>query len=673
MWHDGGLPIVARLALLSFSGKQIFPLSATLGACLIGAVSPTHDLHGKRPSLRRVARYVCTASAFAICLFYAASWGAFYSTGGFLNPSGAELFWATPVEFLQHIILIDPLTGLCVLVLGGFGTIATLWWIAPRIRRFPVSMCKRVTMVAIAAIEFCVIGAGWGEIGFERDTSPVSVTQNAANISRDVAQAYVVARDERTGPMAHLHAWYSRRRIRNRVPRVSLTVAVDTPSIVPMEKYLKRVSPAARHRWNVIILEVESLRSDRLLIAGGNRRVMPNVELLARDSRVYPQAVANATHSNYASLVPLSGQYPLRSPEQYIYGPQPPYPRVLIYDILKALGYETAVMSSQNELWGGMYYFLNTGAIDRFMHAETYRGPTYVPGEDAGFGEFTSTFNRAGKIDDRYTVTEAVKWLDSLYLQGATARPFFMYMNLQSSHVPYQRPADFPPRFGTGHVSFPIKFNKFPRDSVHAVLDMYDNSLAYADAQIGRLLDHLKSAGLWDSTVFVLTGDHGQAFYEHGFAAHGNLPFAELVRVPLIIHAPGLTPVVDDRPAQHVDVAPTILSLLGLPSHPAYQGTSLTSKQFARDRPLFIVAQAGIVNGFGIIRGRYTLILDDADKRELLFDDASDPSQRHDLASQLPVMRESLRHDLDMWREVQLSYYLRRPSEIRTYAPTLRF
>lgn len=171
----------------------------------------------------------------------------------------------------------------------------------------------------------------------------------------------------------------------------------------------------------------------------------------------------------------------------------------------------------------------------------------------------------------------------------------------------------------------------------------------------------------------MLTGDHGQAFYEHGFSAHANLPFIELVRVPLIIRAPGLAPGIDDRPAQHVDVAPTILSLLGLPPHPAYQGISLTGPQPLHNRPLFTVAQSAIANGYSIIRGRYSLILDAAHKREMLFDDVRDPAQRNDLAAQLSAVRDSLRHDLDMWREVQLDYYSRATDQARWYAPSVRF
>jgi arylsulfatase A-like enzyme len=672
MWHDDSLSGAARLAMLAYAGKGLVPLAIVVGVCLSCA---GRSASGKPPAQTvgvRLLRTLATVGLFAAFLFYAASWGSFAGAGTFLGTSGYGLVRVAPGQMAHYIAdMAPPLVSLSVIAGAVCATIVVIRFIAPRIYRAAPSTCRRLSMLLIIMTESCLIAAGWGEVMFGQDTSPLPA--GSAGLAGDVAQLYVADRDERTGPMAHLLARFDQWKEEEAIPNVRFTIAVDTPVVVSMKQYLGDSSASRMHRYNVVVLEVESLRSDQLKVDGGKRVVMPNVEAMAQGSRVYLDAITTATHSDYAAPVPLSGQYPLRSPVEYLYPPRPPYPRVLIYDILKQVRYHTGIMSSQNELWGGMYYFLNTGSVDHFLHSETFRGPTYLPRTDFGFAHFVAAYKRAGVIDDRYTVGEAIKWIDSLYARNRSREPFFMYMNLQSSHVPYQRPADFPPRFGSGRVSFAIGFGKFPPDSAAAVLDMYDNSLAYADAQIGRLIQHLQARGLWDSTIFVLTGDHGQAFYEHGFAAHANLPFSELVKVPLIIRAPGLAPGLDDRPAQHVDVAPTILALLGLPPHPAYQGISLTGPEPPPDRPLFTVAQSAIANGYSIIRGRYTLILDAAHKREMLFDDAEDPAQRKDLSAQLPAVRDSLRHELDMWREVQLEYYSRKAGQDREYAPRLRF
>ena len=72
------------------------------------------------------------------------------------------------------------------------------------------------------------------------------------------------------------------------------------------------------------MVQVESLRSDQLRVYGGTRDVMPTIDALARESRVFTNAYIQASHSNYADLVPLSSQYPLRSPQMYEYPPNPP-------------------------------------------------------------------------------------------------------------------------------------------------------------------------------------------------------------------------------------------------------------------------------------------------------------------------------------------------------------
>src|SRR6185295_12806522 len=156
-------------------------------------------------------------------------------------------------------------------------------------------------------------------------------------------------------------------------------------------------------------------------------------------------------HSNYEDLVPLASQYPLRSPQMYSYPPNPTYPRVLVYDVLKALGYRTAIFSSQNENWGGMLNFHRQSSLDKLFHAETFSGPTYTAWDDLGFAKWVQQTGSAGSVDDKYTVGEAIEWLDT-----AGDKPFFLHMNLQSSHVPYVVPDDFVRRFSPKKIDFTI-------------------------------------------------------------------------------------------------------------------------------------------------------------------------------------------------------------------------
>lgn len=674
IWNYSLIPESFHTGLASYGGLSLLPLSM-LVSTLVSAPSlirHSPDSIGESRLLSYAIRGTCTGLAGLLIMLYGASWASFYSTGQFLGAGGMTLWLGNPLQLMQHVLDLEPALLLTVPLAAGLGTALIVGGISLFLRSATLTACRITTLLSLLLMMVCALSAFSSQSLV--DELHMYVRDPSVGAHRNFVDVYAVARRDRTDPVAHAIATIIMPERQSRaIPSVPITVPVETRPLIPIDQYRKLAQVENTRRWNVVVLVVESLRSSELLEYGGQRLVMPNVEQLTQDSRVFTKNVTTATHSDYASVVPLSGQYPLRSPDEQQYTKAPSYPRVLIYDILKSLGYHTAVFSSQNEYWGGMYYFLNTGNIDHFFHAETYHGDTYVPSTDGGFASWVSKGRHAGKIDDRITVTAATQWLDSLYRGARSSEPFFMYVNLQSSHVPYQRPSDFRPRFGPGSTSFAIGFNHFPPDSADAVHDMYDNSLAYLDSQVGRLVGYLKNRGLWDNTIFVLTGDHGQAFYEHGFAAHGNVPYAELARAPLIIHAPGLSRGLDDRPSQHVDVPPTVLSLLGLPPHPAFQGIDLTGPRPPDDRPLFVVAQTPNSNSYSIVNGQYTLILDDFTGLITLYDDEADPAQKRDISRTHRALRDSLLHELDMWRRVQLTYYAHVDDSVKAYPPSLVF
>ena len=251
-------------------------------------------------------------------------------------------------------------------------------------------------------------------------------------------------------------------------------------------------------------------------------------------------------------------------------------------------------------------------------------------------------------------------------------RPFCMYINLQNSHIPYVVPPDFPRRFSQAPPDFTIGFNQFPKHKVDQVRDAYSDSLAYVDHQIGRLVEFLKSSGQWDRTVLVITGDTGQAFNEHGFAAHANKLYDEVMRVPLIIHAPGLAAGRDQRLAQHVDVPPTVLELLRLPAHPSFQGRSLLGTPSPQS-PAFLVVQSPLASQVAIVQGHLKLIFDVPTGRFHLYDLAVDPDERHDVAGRRPNTVGQLAPLLRRWCQLQLDYYADTAAQERQYPPVLEF
>ena len=187
--------------------------------------------------------------------------------------------------------------------------------------------------------------------------------------------------------------------------------------------------------------------------------------------------------------------------------------------------------------------------------------------------------------------------------------------------------------------------------------DIYADSLAYSDHQLGRLVDYLKARGLFEDTLLIVTGDTGQAFYEHGFVAHANMVFDEVMRVPLVVRGPDKEPRVDARPAQHIDIPPTILDLLELPPHPGFQGLSLLEPDPDPGRSRYLVAQTPLAHQYAVVQGNQKLIYDARRHSVMLSDLIDDPGEKESRVDEDPEMVQALLDRLQTWRRYQMDYY----------------
>ena len=171
------------------------------------------------------------------------------------------------------------------------------------------------------------------------------------------------------------------------------------------------------------------------------------------------------------------------------------------------------------------------------------------------------------------------------WLSKEDKAPWFLFLWVLDPHDPY-----FPPD-GYDRWRDPSYDGKIDGSSesirrvrseadVQRLIDLYDGEIAYTDAQFGLLVDELKAMGLYDDTLIVVVGDHGEAFGDHGDFVHGHLAYDEIMHVPMIMKFPSEPP---SRPfaihgshqtngreagalAQLTDVAPTVLDALGLSS-----------------------------------------------------------------------------------------------------------
>lgn len=282
---------------------------------------------------------------------------------------------------------------------------------------------------------------------------------------------------------------------------------------------------------------------------------------------------------------------------------------------------------------------------------------------------------RSGSIEDRFTVREATEWI-----RDSGENPFFLYMNLQSSHLPFEVPADFQAPFDLpenirsvsieGGAMRVIGENEGGIEEINETLRIrYWNSLAYIDSLLARFMSALESSGELENSIVVVLADTGFSFYEHGSWGYGSIPWEEAANVPLIVSAPGIEGRDDHGVAELVDVAPTILSILGLPPYPGFQGEDLTTVPPENRSPAFIVTQTPIADAMGVVSGRWKYIFDADRKQAMLFDLETDPTERRNMVQQKPELFYELDTLLGLWRWSQIGYYSDRDLQAREFPP----
>jgi arylsulfatase A-like enzyme len=165
------------------------------------------------------------------------------------------------------------------------------------------------------------------------------------------------------------------------------------------------------------------------------------------------------------------------------------------------------------------------------------------------------------------------------WLSHPLDRPFFLWLHYMDVHFPYlprvahYRPSDYG-RFALCLLCLLFKRRSYPR---RVLTDLYDDRIRDMDGILSRLLDRLDGNGLLQDTVFILTADHGEEFWDHGGWVHGAKLYDELLRVPLIMKGPGLPQgAVITTQLGLIDLAPTLLDLLGIEEkRKSFQGNSL--------------------------------------------------------------------------------------------------
>jgi arylsulfatase A-like enzyme len=289
---------------------------------------------------------------------------------------------------------------------------------------------------------------------------------------------------------------------------------------------------------NVIIMLLDTLRADHLGVYGYERDTSPHLDAFARESYLFKFAVTAAPWTPPSVLSILSGMY---VPS---HGLMPPNNREKAKEAKTFLGPE--IQTLQKILKARGYY---TAAVS----PNPWISPTF--GFDSDFQQFTYLpRERAEKINEAAFA--------ELTQRHESSDPFFLYLHYLDPHDSYNPPEAFRNLFPD-----PLRVRSYdPRRTKE--MRLYDGEIRYLDSELGKLFQRLKDLGLYENTIIIVVGDHGEQFMEHGFTTHGNQVFNTETHVPLIVKRayPHAQSGVVDHTVSTIDVFATVLAELGIKS-----------------------------------------------------------------------------------------------------------
>ncbi len=308
---------------------------------------------------------------------------------------------------------------------------------------------------------------------------------------------------------------------------------------------------------NVVLVSFDTLRADHLGAYGYPGEISPNIDAIAASGAVFENGVSQSSWTRPGHYAMLASRYPglfmMHYSKEHC---RIPSDVVTLAEALKESGYLTAAFA------GGGYVKRRSGF-------------------EQGFDYF-STYGRRFESHLR----PIAGWLEN----HAQSR-FFLFLHNYNAHNPYNPPDDArarfvldPPAACEGVIfsrtdSKSGKAGKCRRDpgGPSYLRSLYAAEVFHVDRVFGQVVSELKRLGVFDRTIFILTSDHGEELFDHGRFNHISTSYQELIHVPLIMAGPGIP--AGERlqdTVQLLDVAPTLLALLGLEAPDDFQGRDLT-------------------------------------------------------------------------------------------------
>jgi phosphoglycerol transferase MdoB-like AlkP superfamily enzyme len=350
---------------------------------------------------------------------------------------------------------------------------------------------------------------------------------------------------------------------------------------------------------HLVLIVLESFRGDAIRKVVEGRPVTPNLNALARQGTWVSEAYSHVGFTTQSGKSIFGGALEPREG-----GPS-------LFRDLKSAGYRIGVFSAAPEDFGGISETVGMRAsADLYVDAETLKAERAH--ESASLGSLALDGRKVLREFDRH-FRSAADW----------QRPTFLYFNFQEAHFPYSQPDT--PRFLPGRLARRSEIKASNRAMVERT---YWNAAAYSDWLVGQVLRRLKAQGIYEHTLILITGDHGEALLEEGFLGHGHVINRAQTQVPLILSDPALRV---QGPVGQADYRAIALRGLSGDAAPPPAKTAVLQYIGTLDRP----AVVGIVETGGV----WTTL--NLETEELWFSDSGRHLRYRDLRAGSPDKRRA--------------------------------
>jgi arylsulfatase A-like enzyme len=443
---------------------------------------------------------------------------------------------------------------------------------------------------------------------------------------------------------------------------------------------------SAEPPYNVVFISLTNTRADHLSAYGYERKTSPNIDAMAKESLVFENAYSHASWTLPVVVSLMTSRYPFTHGlmNRKEYEPLPAETPTLI-DVLNANGYATAGFVGDRDYAGKF------GHTNRLKHLRDHVNDNEL--ED---------WKKYGVLEN--SIPQALEWL-----KEHRKERFFLLIQGYDTHCPFASPkanrmfdpdykseVDFTRCYWTFRRTRPLEITTesgkkekvflmktkadlgddyetmFSQRDIDHMVALYDGEIFNADRQIGQVLATLKELGLDENTITVFFADHGDMFGKHGrFMRGGPLRgtfYDDVLRVPLIIRHPDIEPKSIDGLAQVIDLAPTLLDLLGLETPGSFKGKTLrpliengeavndrvfAGSSFTPKKKNAFFRHDSIITS---VRSREWKLIyeklfytDSVQDYYELFHVADDPAERNDVSNDHPEVVARLRDEIMGW------------------------